>query len=125
MTWVTVQTHDIGDTFLGIYALERAVGVGGPEAICRRVQGKRRVLGVVVWSFGNQSQERIQVAKALSGGGSQGSGGSFASALLLRKSASQFLARPVALPAPSTSAVGAKEAAGCAEKKICGSEACS
>ena len=29
MTWVTVQSHDIGDTFLGIYALERTFGVGG------------------------------------------------------------------------------------------------
>ena len=40
MTWVTVQSHDIGDTFPGIYALERVFGVGRAGPICPRLRGK-------------------------------------------------------------------------------------
>src|SRR6267378_2504976 len=90
MTWVTVQTNDIGDTFLGIYALERSFGIGGASAICLRLQGKKGVVRVVVSWFWDQSQERLQMAQALSGEGSQGLGGRFVSAPLLCKSASLF-----------------------------------
>ncbi len=79
MTWVTVQTNDIGDTFLGIYALERSFGIGGASAICLRLQGKKGVVRVVVSWFWDQSQERLQMAQALSGEGSQGLGGRFVS----------------------------------------------
>ena len=40
MTWVTLQSHDIGDTFVGIYALEKVFGVGRAGAICPRLRGK-------------------------------------------------------------------------------------
>src|SRR6266536_565758 len=111
MTWVTVQTNDIGDTFLGIYALERSFGVGGAGAICLRVQGKKGVVRVVVSLVWDQPQERLQMAQALLCGGSQGIGGRFASASLLRKSASRFLARTFASSAQSASTLGPKEAA--------------
>ena len=71
MTWVTVQSHDIGDTFPGIYALEKTFGVGSANAICSWGQEQERVLRVAVWSFWDQSQERLQVVAALSGRGSQ------------------------------------------------------
>ena len=123
MTWVTVQTNDIGDTFLGIYALERVFGVGGAEAVCPRLQGKKGVLHVVVSSFWGQSQERLQVVEALSGGGSAGFEGCFASAPLLCKSASLFLARSFASSTRSASALGPKEAASGAAKNISWNEA--
>ena len=80
MTWVTVQSHDIGDTFPGIYALEKTFSVGSASAICSCGQEQERVIRVAVWSFWDQSQERLQVVGALSGRGSQSFGGCFASA---------------------------------------------
>jgi len=50
MTWVTLQSHDIGDTFAGIYALERVFGVGRAGAICSYSQERERVVRVGVWS---------------------------------------------------------------------------
>jgi len=50
MTWVTVQSHDIGDTFPGIYALEKVFGVGRASAICFCRQEQERVVRVAVWS---------------------------------------------------------------------------
>src|SRR5205823_2349401 len=111
MTWVTIRTHDIGDTFLGIYALERVFVIGGADAICTRLQGKKGVLRFIVPSFWDQSQERLQMAQTLSAGGSQGLGGCFAAASLLRKSVSHFLAGSFASSAQQASALGAKEAA--------------
>ena len=66
MTWVTVQSNDIGDTFWGIYALERSFGVGGADAIGPRLQGKKGIVQLVVSPFWGQSQERLQVAEAVS-----------------------------------------------------------
>src|SRR5471032_641062 len=123
MTWVTVPTNDIGDTFLGIYALERTFGVGGTAAVCSCLEGKGRVLHVVVSSIWDQSQERLQVVEALSGGGSQGIERRFASAPLLCKSASLFLARSFAPSPRSASALGPKEAASGAAKNISRNEA--
>src|SRR5260370_38120710 len=104
MTWVTIQTHDIGDTFLGIYALERVFGIGGADAICPRLQGKKGVLRFIVPSFWDQSQAWLQMAQTLSAGGRAGRWGCFAPASFLRKSGSHFLpggfcsAAPHALP---------------------------
>ena len=69
MTWVTVQSHDIGDTFLGIYALEKVFGVGSADAICSRAQEKERIVRFVVSSFWNQSQERLQMWQRYRAGG--------------------------------------------------------
>ena len=66
MTWVTVQSHDIGDTFSGIYALEKVFGVGSADAICAYDQKQERVVRVCVWAVWDQSQERLQVVAALS-----------------------------------------------------------
>jgi hypothetical protein len=123
MTWVTVQSNDIGDTFWGIYALERSFGVGGAGAICFRLQGKKGVVRVVVSAVWDQSQERLQVDRALSARGSTGHEGRFASAPLLCKSASGFLARSFAPSTRSTSAVGSKEAATGAAKNFSSSQA--
>src|SRR5437870_4944235 len=100
MTWVTVQSHDIGDTFLGIYALERIFGVGGAGAICSRLQGQRRVVRVVVSSVWDQSQDRLQMVETLSRRGSQSSGRCVAPAMLPRENASFFLAQTFASSAP-------------------------
>ena len=48
MTWVTVQSHDIGDTFPGIYALEKTFSVGSASAICSCGQEQERVIRVAV-----------------------------------------------------------------------------
>ena len=85
MTWVTVQSHDIGDTFSGIYALERVFGVGGADAICACDQKQERGVCVCVCAVWDQSQERLQVVAALSGRRSKGVGRSFASAASSRK----------------------------------------
>jgi hypothetical protein len=55
MTWVTLQSHDIGDTFAGIYALEKVFGVGRAGAICSYSQERERVVRVNVWSVWDQS----------------------------------------------------------------------
>ena len=75
MTWVTVQSHDIGDTFPGIYALEKVFGVGSADAICSCSQERERVVCVDVWSVWDQSQEWLQVVAALSGRRSKSFGG--------------------------------------------------
>ena len=59
MTWVTVQSHDIGDTFPGIYALEKVFGVGARVRLVLALR-TRAIVRVVVWSFWDQSQERLQ-----------------------------------------------------------------
>ena len=63
MTWVTVQSHDIGTLFLGIYALEKVFGV---EAGCNlflrsRTRASRSRRCVVVLE---------SVARAVTNGGS-------------------------------------------------------
>ena len=95
MTWVTVQSHDIGDTFPGIYALEKVFSVGSAGAICSCAQEQKRVVRVAVWSFWDQSQERLQVVAALSGWWSKSFGGCFASAAPPRENAPFCLANAV------------------------------
>jgi hypothetical protein len=109
MTWVTVQSHDIGDTFLGIYALERVFGVGGAGAICSWSQWQRRVVRVGVSSFWDQSQDRLQVVEALFCRRSQSSGGCFATAPPPRENARLLLANAFAPSAPGASALGTQK----------------
>jgi hypothetical protein len=125
MTWVTVQSNDIGDTFPGIYALERSFGAGGADAIGPRLQGKKGIVQLVVWPFWDQSQERLQVAQAVSWWGSTGAGGPAASAWLLPKSVSLFLARTVGKSARSASAMGSEKAAECPAKDFSRGKTCS
>ncbi len=111
MTWVTVQSHDIGDTFLGIYALEKVFGVGGADAICSCGQEQERVVRVGVWSVWDQSQERLQVVAALSGRWSKSFGGWVATAASPRENARFLLADAFAQDAPGASALGSEKAA--------------
>src|SRR5262252_1597094 len=118
MTWVTLQSHDIGDTFPGIYALEKVFGVGSAGAICSCCQEQERVVRVGVWSVWNQSQDRLQVVAALSGGRSQSFGGCFASTAPPRENAPFSLANALDQAASGTSALGSKEVATAAAKSF-------
>jgi hypothetical protein len=75
--------------------------------------------------FCDQPQEWLQVAEAVSRWGSTGAGGPVASAWLLRKSVSLFLARTVDKSARSASAVGSEEAAECSAEELSWSKMCS
>ena len=52
MTWVTVQSHDIGDTFSGIYALERVFGVGARMRFVLAIKSKSEAFASVCARFG-------------------------------------------------------------------------
>ena len=125
MTWVTVQSNDIGDTFLGVYGLERSFSAGGADAICPRLQGRRAIVELVVSSVWDQPQDWVQVAEAVSHWGSTGAGGLVASAWLLPKSVSLCLARTVDQSARSASAVGSEEAAEHPAKDLSWGKTCS
>jgi hypothetical protein len=125
MTWVTVQSHDIGDTFPGIYALEKTFSVGSASAICSCGQEQERVIRVAVWSFWDQSQERLQVVGALSGRGSQSFGGCFASAAPPKENASFCVANAVAQSATGASSLGSKKVATIAATSFSRAEAAS
>ena len=116
MTWVTVQSHDIGDTFSGIYALERVFGVGGADAICACDQKQERGVCVCVCAVWDQSQERLQVVAALWGRRSKGVGRSFASAASSREKAAFGVAASVGQSAPSASELGSKKVAAAVAK---------
>src|SRR6266567_178123 len=118
MTWVTVQSHDIGDTFPGIYALEKVFGVGSAGAICSCGQEQERVVRVGVWSFWNQSQERLQVVAALSSGRTKSFGECVAPAAPPRENAPFCLANAVAQTAPGASALGSNKVATAAQKSF-------
>ena len=116
MTWVTVQSHDIGDTFSGIYALERVFGVGGADAICACDQKQERGVCVCVCAVWDQSQERLQVVAALSGRRSKGVGRSFASTASSREKAAFGVAGAVGQSAPSASELGSEKVAAAVAK---------
>ena len=116
MTWVTVQSHDIGDTFSGIYALERVFSVGGADGICACDQKQERGVCVCVCAVWDQSQERLQVVAALSGRRSKGVGRSFASAASSREKAAFGVAASVGQSAPSASELGSKKVAAAVAK---------
>ena len=118
MTWVTVQSHDIGDTFLGIYALEKVFGVGSAGAICSCAQEQERVVRVGVWSFWNQSQERLQMVAALSSWRTKSFGECVAPAAPPRENAPFYLANAVVQTAPGASALGSKKVATAAQKSF-------
>ena len=118
MTWVTVQSHDIGDTFLGIYALEKVFGVGSAGGICSCAQEQERAVRVGVWSFWNQSQERLQMVAALSSWRTKSFGGCVAPATPPRENAPFYLANAVVQTAPGASALGSKKIATAAEKSF-------
>jgi hypothetical protein len=120
-----VQSHDIGDTFLGIYALEKAFGARRAWAICSCRQEQERFVCVGVWSFRNQSQDRLQVAAALSGRRVKSFGGCVASAALPRENASFCLANTVAQSAAGAPALGSKKVAPAAAKSFSSSLLCS
>ena len=111
MTWVTVRSHDIGDTLLGIYALEEVFGVGGADAICACDQKQGRGVCVGVRAVWDQSQERLQVVAALSGRRSKSVGRSFASAAWSREKAAFGVAESVGQTAPKASQLGSKKVA--------------
>ena len=111
MTWVTLQSHDIGDTFAGIYALEKVFGVGRAGAICSYSQERERVVRVDVWSVWDQSQDWLQVAAALSPRRTKSFGGCVASATSPRENAPYCLANAFACAAPGASALGSKKVA--------------
>ena len=76
MTWVTVQSHDIGDTFLGHLCLGKSFRCRkrGCDLFLRsKARASRSRLCVLVW---DQSQERLQVVAALSSWRIKGFGGS-------------------------------------------------
>jgi hypothetical protein len=118
MTWVTVQSYDIGDTFPGIYALEKVFGVGSAGAICSCAQEQERVVRVGVWWFWNQSQERLQVVAALSSRRTKSFGECVAPAAPPRENAPFCLANAVAQTAPGASALGSKKVATAAQKSF-------
>ena len=69
MTWVTVQSHDIGDTFPGIYALEKVLV---PEARMRLVlayREKRESFGLLCGRFGISRKSAYKWLKRYCAGG--------------------------------------------------------
>ena len=66
---------NIGDTFAGIYPLEKVFGVGKSGRDCSYSQERERVVRVDVWSVCDQSQDWLQVAAALSPRRTQSFGG--------------------------------------------------
>src|SRR5262252_1798891 len=111
MTWVTVQSHDIGDTFSGIYALESVFGVGGAGAICSGGEEQERTVRVGVWSVWDQSQDWLQVVAALSKRRSKSIGRCVASTASSMEKAPFGVAKSVGQTAPEAFAMGSKKVA--------------
>ena len=86
---------------------------------------KEGIVQLVVSPFWDQSQERLQVAQAVSCWGSTGAEGQAASAWLAQQSVSLFLARTVGKSARSASAMGSEKAAECPAKDFSRGKTCS
>jgi hypothetical protein len=94
MTWVTVRTNDIGDTFLGIYALERTFGVGGAALFVLACREKGESFASLCRVFGISRKSGYKWLKRYCAGGVRAFGALRAGSLP-GKSASLFLVRMV------------------------------